>query len=255
MSFRAFVVEDEPPAEARLRRLLRAYPEIEVVGAAGSVAQAATQIALVQPELIFLDVQLPDGDGFELLRRLPTPIPVVFTTAHDRYALAAFAATSLDYLLKPVEAEALARAVGKVRRFLGGGARGELESQVAALLAALGGPSRSPLRRIAVSLGERTLLLDVADVTHFGAEDKYVFAHTRAGKSHIVDLTLDELEARLDPEAFLRVHRSTIVGLAHVREIQRWFGSKLRVLLADAAGTTVVASKGRAARIRQRLGL
>ncbi len=250
MSLRAAIVEDEELARRRLAKLLLRHPEVTLVGEAQSCPEALELVEAQRPDLLFLDIQLEGCTGFELLAQLPEPPLVIFTTSHDEYALQAFAAEGLDYLLKPVEAEDLERALRKLAR-LTRPPTGDLEKRLQRLLerAERGAAGAAP-QRIPVKLGERTLLIDLAQVTHFSAKDKYVFVHTLGGKEYIVEPSIGELEQRLDPRRFVRVHRATLVNVDHVREIQAWFGGKYRLLLGDKGSVEVLVSKGMAANLR-----
>ena len=251
MNYRTVVVDDEPLALKRLERLLQCFPGIVVVGRAASVAQAVATIEANKPDLLFLDIDLPDGDGFDVLRRLEEPPLVIFTTGHDQYALRAFEAASVDYVLKPVETEKLARALQKLRRFTSREDDHGLEERLRALMSQWrpSEPAQRYLERISVRLGERTLIVDLSEVMFFSAKDKYVFLHT-ASKEHIIEYTLAELERLLDPDRFVRVHRSTIVSVDKIREIQTWFGGKYRLALRDSPDSEIVVSKGMSANLR-----
>ena len=251
MNYRTVVVDDEPLALKRLERLLQSFPGIVVVGRAASVAEAVATIEANEPDLLFLDIDLPDGDGFDVLRRLEEPPLVIFTTGHDQYALRAFEAASVDYVLKPVETEKLARALQKLRRFTSREDDHGLEQRLRALMSQWkpSAPAQRYLERISVRLGERTLIVDLSDVMFFSAKDKYVFLHT-ASKEHIIEYTLAELERLLDPNRFVRVHRSTIVSVDKIREIQTWFGGKYRLALRDSPDSEIVVSKGMSANLR-----
>jgi two-component system, LytTR family, response regulator len=242
--FRTTLVDDEAPSRRRLRRLLQSHPEVLVVGEADSGGEAVRQIEDERPDLVLLDIQLPNYDGFEVLRRLTTTPLVIFTTGYDQYALRAFAAASIDYLLKPIEAETLARALAKLKRLTQAGQRDGLEQQLRELLKTWQGPTASPSygHRMAVQVGERALLIDLRDVTYFEAKDKYVFLHV-GGREYAVDHTVADLEQRLNPQKFVRVHRSIIVNIDHVKEVQKWFGGKRRLVLDDDKASEIVVSK------------
>lgn len=251
MSYRTVLVDDEPLALKRLRRLLEAHPEIEVVGEGGTVAEGVSRIGAVKADLAFLDIHLPDGTGFDVLRRLEDPPLVIFTTGYDQYALQAFEAAGIDYLLKPVEAEQLERSIGKLRRLARQADRLGLERRLQELLNQWSrDPSSHHVEKLTVRLGDRAILVDSSEMCYFEAKDKYVFLHTTAGKEHIVDQTLSELEQILDPKRFVRVHRSTIVNTDYIREIQTWFGGKYRLVLRDKDGSELVVSKGMATNLR-----
>jgi two-component system LytT family response regulator len=250
MSYRTILVDDEAPARRRLARLLAAHPEVNVVGEAGTGSEAVQAMRELHPDLAFLDIHLPHYDGFEVLRQVEQPPVVIFTTGHDEYALRAFEAASIDYLLKPVEPEKLARALAKLKR-LTQTAPGDLEARLREFLAGLGHAAAPDyLDKLAVRVGDRAFLIDMAQVTFFEAKDKYVFLHTGDGKEQIVDYAISDLEARLDPRKFVRVHRSTLVNIDHIREIQNWFNGKYRLLLDDRKATEVFVSKGMAPKLK-----
>lgn len=250
MTHRTVLVDDEPLALKRLGRLLQGFPGVSIVGEASSVAEAVAVIQETKPDLIFLDIQLPDGEGFDVLRQLEEAPLVVFTTGYDQYALRAFEEASVDYLLKPVETDKLARALQKLGRFGRAETGQRLEEQILAFMKHWRPETADPhMRKMTVRIGERSLLIDLSEVMFFEAKDKYVFLHT-ANKEYIIEETLAELEARLDPKRFVRVHRSTIVNLDQVQEIQNWFGGKYRLVLRDKAASEIVVSKGMAANLR-----
>lgn len=250
MSYRTILVDDEQPARRRLARLLAAHPEVLVVGEADTGADAVQVIRDLRPELAFLDIHLPHFDAFEVLRKVEEPPLVIFTTGHDQHALQAFEAASIDYLLKPVEPESLARAIAKLKR-LTQAAPGDLERRLHEFVAGFRSPvAPEYMNKMAVRVGDRAFLIDMAQVTHFEAKDKYVFLHTGEGKNHLVDGTLADLETRLDPRKFVRIHRSTLVNVDHIREIQNWFNGKYRLVLDDRKATEVLVSKGMAPKLK-----
>jgi len=243
---RAFVLDDEPLAVKRLCRMLRETGRVDIAGSATDPVEAVTVLRESPPDVLFLDIQMPGMTGFEILRELePQPL-VVFTTAYDQYALRAFEVNSVDYLLKPVEPAHLARALDKIER------RQTAPPDWKALVAALQRPEYP--ERIASRLGERIHILDLAKVTHFFAQDKLTFAATE-GKEYVVDHTVADLERKLDPKQFCRIHRSTLVNLAWVKEVDAWFGGKALVRLKDAKSTELQAARDRTGELRKRLGL
>ena len=202
---RAFLLDDEALAVKRLRRMLEETGQVEIAGTATDPVDALALVRAAQPEVLFLDIQMPGLTGFEFLERLSAlgaaePL-VVFTTAFNEYALRAFEVNSVDYLVKPVAAEQLARALRKVERVLGSGApREPLQALVAQLSAALQKKEPAYPVRISSKLGDKVELIELARVSHFYAEDKLTFA-AAGGRQHILDLTIAELEERLDPAA------------------------------------------------------
>jgi two-component system LytT family response regulator len=248
---RLLLVDDEPLARARTRRMLADIGGIEVVGEAGSAPEARSLVASLEPELILLDVQMPGEDGFALLASLDPRPAVIFLTAYDQFAVRAFEENAVDYLLKPFRRERLAEAIERARRDL---ARpGDLSKRLEELLRGMA-PGASPhLERIVVRVGARQLIVRVDDVLWFGAEDKLVFAAT-AMERHWINFTLDELERRLDPRRFLRVHRGAIVNLDWASALRPAFAGTYRLQLRDDARTEVPVSRVRARVLRERLG-
>ena len=249
---RVLIVDDEPLARERARRLLGEVGGNVVVGEAASVPEARQRIAADAPDVVLLDVQMPGEDGFALLEGLEPRPAVVFVTAFDHYAVRAFEEHAVDYLLKPFRAERLAEALARVRTEL---ERPEqLSQRLAALLGGLREPAASPhLDRLTVRTGTRQLILKTADVLWFGAEDKLVFAATK-DQRHYVNFTLDQLEQRLDPRTFARVHRGAIANLDHAVMLKPGFAGTWRLQLDDAARTEVPVSRARARQLKDRLG-
>jgi two-component system LytT family response regulator len=248
---RAFVVDDERLAVERLTRLLTATGRVVIAGSATDPEAALVSLEDRPVDVLFLDIQMPGLTGFELLARLERPVTVVFTTAYDRYALEAFAVNSIDYLLKPVEADRLDRALDKIERFAGQ-AQPDVRELARALAAQLA-PTRR-LERIASRVGERTTVLDVARVSHFTSKDKLTFAVVN-GREHVIDHTLTELEAQLDARRFARVHRATIVNIGFVQELFPAVDGGVLVRLKDDRKTEVSVARDRVRELKQRLGI
>jgi len=221
VSLTAFVVDDEPLAVQRLVRLLKKSGRIEVTGSATDPAEAIRQLSAAPVDVLFLDIHMPEIDGFALLEQLDRTPLVVFTTAHDEHALRAFQVLAIDYLLKPIDQEQLDRALDKLERVAGAPA-----PPLAELFAMVRAPRPPP--RIASRLGDRVTLLDLDEVSHFHASDRLTYA-VSGGKDHVVDETLAALERRLDPATFVRIHRSALVNLRFVSELR-----------GDGAGLVVV---------------
>ena len=244
---RVLIVDDEPPARARVRRHLAADPEFEVVGEAGSGTEAVEAVARLEPDVVFLDVQMPGLDGFGVVTALDAggTLPhVVFVTAHDEYAVRAFEVHAIDYLLKPFREQRFTQALERVKERLRG--RGDdVASRLRDLLAGIG--SRPDyLERILVRDGERSVLLDVTRIDWIEAERNHVRLHVGEA-SHLVRGTITALEGRLDPARFLRIHRSRIVNVERIREIHPWSHGDQLIVLRD--GTELIMSR----RYRDRL--
>jgi len=253
---RAYLVDDEPPALARLRRMLRATGRVEVAGASSDPVEALQHLPRVSPDLLFLDIHMPGLSGFELLAELPAQPMVIFTTAYDHYALEAFEANSVDYLLKPIEPQRLDRALQKAERLLGQGSPSlDVPALIAQITSALGSPGKPAwLTRVASRSGDRVQVVDLRHVTHVFAKDKLTFAAT-AERAFVVDRTIAELEGRLNPSRFVRIHRGVIVNLDHVLDLHAEFGGRMVVRLKDAARTPLIVSRDRVRTLKERLGL
>jgi two-component system LytT family response regulator len=249
---RAFVVDDEPLAVKRLIRLLNSTGRVDVTGSATDPHEALVALPDRPVDVLFLDIEMPGLTGFELLERLPSPPAVIFTTAYDQYALRAFDASSIDYLLKPIERVRLENALDRVER-LGAHRPPDLQKTLEDIAAALKAPRGRFPDRIASKVGDRTQLIELARVSHFYAEDKLTYAAT-APRPVLVDSTLGELEARLDPRRFLRIHRATLVNLAFVSELQSLFSSAV-VKLKDERGTELAVARDRVKVLKERLGI
>jgi DNA-binding LytR/AlgR family response regulator len=250
---RVVLVDDEPLARARARRMLAELGGAVVVGEAGDVDQAAELLAHVAADVILLDVQMPGGDGFSLLPRLTERPAVIFVTAFDHYAVRAFEENAVDYLLKPFRPERLAKALDRARAELAHPE--DLSKRLEALLSAVGPRAQagSHLERLTVRLGNKQLILKAEDVLWFGAEEKLVFAAVE-GDKHYVNFTLDDLEKRLDPAKFVRVHRGAIANLDRAAALRPGFAGTWRLQLNDTARTEVPVSRARARALKERLG-
>jgi two-component system, LytTR family, response regulator len=232
VSVRALVVDDEPLACRQLRRFLSALGDVEVVGECESGADAVQKIVALLPDVVFLDVQMPHLGGFDVLdvvgpERMP---PVVFVTAYEQYAIRALRAHAVDYLLKPVDPDEVSQALVRVRRQLGE-PREDLAARLAELLADRARGS-AYLQRLIVREGGRQLVVRASDVDWLEAADNSVRVHV--GQSvYVTRATLTGFAGQLDPRRFARIHRSTIVNVDRVREIQPWFNGEYVVFLAD----------------------
>lgn len=248
---RVLVVDDEPLARQRIRRLLQAEPDVEVIGEASTGREAVQCIAELQPDIVCLDVQMPELDGFGVLRELGDgPVPLVlFVTAYDEHALRAFDVHAVDYVLKPVDADRFRTAFQRARtqmnqssaanrlgellatvRRVSGGATTNGHANVAPPPAP-GAPS-SFSSRILVKHDGRMFFVKVGDIDWIEADRNYVRLHV-GKESHTIRERISHLEESLDPRLFARIHRSTIVNLNRVREMQQWFSGDYVVILED----------------------
>jgi two-component system LytT family response regulator len=248
-------MDDEPLAVKRLTRLLEATARVEICGASTDPVEALPLIEKLRPDVLFLDIQMPEMTGFELLSRIDQQPLVVFTTAWDQYALQAFEVNSVDYLLKPVEPEQLNRALKKAERIVGGNeARPDLQQLLAKWAAAAGNTQPEYLERIASRTGDRVELVELSRVTHFFASDKLTWAATPA-KNYAIDHTIQELERKLDPKRFVRVHRSALVNVQYIHELHTWFAGRMLIRLKDEKKTEIPVSRDRVHVVKERLGI
>jgi len=249
----ALIADDEPHLAAYLRELLKkAWPALDIVAVARNGVEAAERIAALDPDLAFLDIKMPGLTGLEVAQGIEGRTRVVFVTAYDEFAVAAFEQQALDYVLKPVQADRLARTVERLQRELAsshrlvtdgaagprkgdGGADVDNPRLAAVLRQLLAAPRTAQLRYVRASQGEVTHQIDVADVLFFHADDKYTCVRT-ASAEHLIRTTITELAAQLDPERFVQVHRSTIVNLDHLEGTRRDELSRLFVRMRGHSG-------------------
>jgi two-component system, LytTR family, response regulator len=229
---RAIIVDDESDARARLRRLLAAHADqVEIVGEAADGIAAVSTIESLSPDLGFLDIEMPGLNGFQLLDSLPRaswPL-IIFTTAYDQYAIRAFEVHALDYLLKPVTKDRLGECLQRLALLSAELSRSRLDRARR---------EQRPLERLLARSGARHMIVQVQDVIAFEADDKLVFARTVNGR-FMLNVTLKELEERLDSEGFCRVHRQTIVQLRHARELHALAGGHYLLRLSDGSDVEV----------------
>jgi DNA-binding LytR/AlgR family response regulator len=229
----ALIADDEAPlAQALQRQLAAAWPELAIVAVARNGLEAAREIEERSPDIAFLDIQMPGLTGLEVAQGIEgARTRVVFVTAFDEYAVQAFEQSALDYLLKPVKAERLARTVDKTKAALASSAAPDDDALAAALQRLLPQAVRAatPLRWIRASVGELTHQVDVREVLYFEADEKYTVVRTTAGAEHLIRTPIVELLAQLDGERFWQIHRSTLINLEHLAGTRRDEASRLFV--------------------------
>ncbi|RZJ77486.1 MAG: response regulator transcription factor [Flavobacterium sp.] len=247
MSWRTIIVEDEQLARQRLKRLLANYEEIEIIAEAENGMQGLELINKLHPDLIFLDIEMPVLNGFEMLAKLSLSQPkVVFTTAYDQYAIKAFDEGSIDYLLKPIELERLDKTINKLKQ------TNLAKPTIAIEDLMLQIRGKSVIKTLTIKLGDRILLIKIGNIIHIQAEEKYVFLHTLDGKKHLTDYTLSALETKL-PDDFLRIHRSDIINTNQITEIRRGFNGALIFVMSN--GTKITSSRSNSESLRTRFGI
>lgn len=251
---KAMIVDDEPPARRNLRALLKYDADIELIKECGNGKDAVSSIRALNPDLVFLDVQMPEMNGFEVLERLSgQPLPVIiFVTAYDQYALRAFEVCALDYLLKPFSDERFRKALTQAKQQIEQQDASELGKKLLTLIGARQPEAPRYLTRLMVKTTGRVIFLKVEEIDWIEAYDYYVRLHT-GGKAHLLRQTMNELEAALDPEQFTRIHRSTIVNLDRVRELQPHFNGESLLVLED--GTELKLTRSRRDALEKRLNL
>jgi two-component system LytT family response regulator len=255
---RTLIVDDEPLARRNLRALLKTDPDVEIIGEARSGPEALRMIKLHSPALIFLDIQMPEMNGFEVLEQLATEnLPaIVFVTAFDKYALKAFEVHALDYLLKPFDDARFEKALRQAKKQIEDHEITELSRRLLDLLDERGaGQAPVPraeryLTRLMIKNAGRVTFLKTEDVDWIEADNYYAKLHTEK-KAHLLRESLNDLAARLDPKQFARVHRSAIVNLDRVKELQTHFNGEQIVVLLD--GTELKLSRSRREELQNKL--
>jgi two-component system, LytTR family, response regulator len=240
----ALIVEDEPLARRRLRELIRDVPWVHCVGEAANGRTAIAALDELQPDLVFLDIQLPGCSGMDVLSRVRHAPAVIFTTAHDQFAVTAFELGAVDYLLKPFGRDRFGRALDRARPILERETGAETAERAREVL------TQGPIPRLFVREAGRIVPIRVASIERLQACDDYVLVHA-GGRTFRVNLPLSDLERRLDPQVFVRVHRSHLVNLDHVSSWAPYDGSRFQITLRS--GATLMASRQRS-RILRDLG-
>lgn len=254
---KVYLVDDEPLALKRLSRLLYETNRVDIIGQTTEPLKALQTIPKLELDAIFLDIQMPELSGFELLQKLENYPPVIFATAFDEYALRAFEVYSIDYLLKPIEAERLEKALVKLEKnFAEKSDRAtNLQKLLEDFAANIKVETKRPLDRIASRIGGKVQILDVMEVTHFFARDKLTIAQNANGKQFPIDYALNELETKLDNRTFLRVHRNSIVNINFIEEVQGWFSGRVLIRLKNAEKTKLVVARDRVKILKVFLGM
>jgi len=257
MKIAALIVDDEQPARDELAFLLKSLPDVEVVGQGKNGVEAVSLIRELNPQLVFLDVQMPGLDGFGVIKKLlekKTKLPsFVFATAYDHYAVQAFEVNAVDYLLKPIARARLEKAIAKVRRSLETAepAHEKLERLVQ-LVEERPAPQKS---RLLVKSGGRLVLVDSDEIIYASIEDGVITIVTRELEGQSNFRTVEELQSNLDPNTFWRVHRSYLININRIREVVPWFKSSYQLKMDDRKQTEVPVSRAQTKRLRELLNL
>lgn len=254
----ALIVDDEQPARDELAFLLKDLLDIEVVGQAKNGVEAVNLIRELNPQLVFLDVQIPGAGGFGVIKKLAekkTTLPhMIFVTAYDQYAVQAFEVNAIDYLLKPIARPRLERAVAKVRRMIetADSTRDRIDRLVDMLEK---GRQGSPMSKLIVKTAGRLHLVDADDVIYASIEDGVISIVTKDFEGQSNFRTVEELQANLDPQVFWRVHRSFLININRIKEVVPWFKSSFQLKMDDRKQTEIPVSRAQTRRLRETLNL
>ncbi|MCG2614780.1 LytTR family transcriptional regulator DNA-binding domain-containing protein [Terrimonas sp. NA20] len=250
--YKAILVDDEPAARRLMKNLLLEYHElVQVVGEAGTGEEAIQKIQSLQPDLIFLDIQMPDLTGFEVIERLSNKPNIIFTTAYEQYAMKAFETFSIDYLLKPIKEERLTQSMEKLKRF------GKLNATIDVLgLQEMIRQIQTPKQATALSIrtGDRIILLRFDQIVFLESQDKYVYIYTAEGQKHLTDQTLSALEEKL-PEQFFRIQKSFLINKDRIKEMHRHFNGRYLFVMDDKAGSRITSGRTYYEMIKTEFGL
>jgi two-component system LytT family response regulator len=236
---RVLIVDDEPLAHEKIVEMLRDDPEVEIIAGCMNGSEAVEAIEKHSPDLIFLDVQMPERDGFAVLEALePERMPlVIFVTAYDQYAVRAFEVHAVDYLLKPFDRERFDKAMQRARAQFRRRKSGEIDQRILTLLQEIKARPEY-VDRLVIKTGGRVFFLKTDEIEWIEAEGNYVRLHVNKA-SYLLRETISSLEARLDPRKFRRIHRSTIVNIDSIKELQPWFHGEYQVILQNGAELTL----------------
>jgi two-component system, LytTR family, response regulator len=258
MKISCLIVDDEPPAVDELNYILSGIEDVDVVATAFSAAKAVSAIRAKQPDLVFLDIKMPGGDGFEVIRACAAPFGppfFVFVTAYDQDAVKAFEACAVDYILKPFQAERIHESVTRVRRMLLAHHNNALYGRLERMMERLQ-PAAGTLVKVGVEEKGRILLLDAEAIVYCKAENKSVRVCTQDQCFDVWGLSsLDELEDKLGDQGFFRTHRSFLINLDRIKDLTSWFNGRCILTCTDAAATEVPVSRRRVKALKNKLGL
>lgn len=250
--YKAILIDDEPAARRLMKNLLQDYAGlVQVIAEAGTGQEAISQIEALQPDLIFLDIQMPDLTGFEVIERLNHKPNIIFTTAYEQYAIKAFETFSIDYLLKPIKEERLEQSMEKLRRF------GRLNTAIDIPgLQEIIRQIQTPRQATALSIrtGDRIILLRYEQIVYIEAQDKYVYIYTTDGQKHLTDQTLTALTEKL-PAQFFRIQKSFLINKDKIKEMHRHFNGRYLFVMDDKGSSRLTSGRTYYEDIRAEFGL
>jgi two-component system LytT family response regulator len=242
---KALIVDDERPARENLKRMLANNPRVELIGEARNGEEAVEKIENEKPDLVFLDIQMPDLNGFEVIELIQSCPLIIFTTAYDEYAIKAFEINALDYLLKPFSKERLIEAIDRAWKELS--EKSNFSAKIDTLLSTLV-KEKKYLQHLTVKKKGKILVIKVSEIDYIKAEEGLVYIYIKYNKYN-TNYTLDELENQLDPKSFFRCHRSSIINLERIKEIIPWFGGKYKIVLS--ADREIELTRSRVAKLKK----
>ncbi len=246
--YRTLIADDEQPARDRLKKLLAEHTDkIELIGEAKNGLECREMIDRLKPDLLFLDIQMPGLTGFEVLQQTNHSPVVIFCTAYDEFALQAFETNSIDYIVKPMKAERIHKTIEKLDSLKLHADKKELLRIIESYI------SQTPKKEITsipVRLGDRMLFVKIEDVSYFSAEEKYVTIHSKEGRNYLSDFPLKSLEDKLG-ESFIRIHRSLLVNVSRIREINKHFGSRFIVKMDDVNQSKLISGRSYSEQVKQ----
>jgi two-component system LytT family response regulator len=250
--FKAMVIDDEPVARRLMKSLLQDHKDvIEVIAEAGNGREAIEKIEELKPDVIFLDIQMPDLTGFEVIERLKTKPNIIFTTAYEQYAIKAFETFSIDYLLKPIKEERLEQSIAKLKQF------GRLSSSIdLAGLQEIIRQFQTPQKATALPIktGDRINLIRFENISYMESSDKYVFIYTIDGQKHLTDQSLTTLEEKLPPQ-FYRIQKSYIINKDRIKEMHKHFNGRFLFIMDDKAGVGLTSGRTYYDEIKAQFGI
>ena len=246
--YKTMIIDDEELARARLKEMVSGYPDVfQIIGEAENGEDGLEKTERHKPDLIFLDVQMPGLNGFEMLKKLSHVPIVVFTTAFEEYAIRAFEQNSIDYLLKPIEKERLEVTVERLKRLKNVDHSGDTEK----LLELIGQMKpRKAINAVPVKVGDKIFLVKLSDVVYFEAKENYVFIHTTEGKEHLIDFTLTELETKL-PSQFSRLHRAYIINTEKIKVIKKYFDGRFVIAMDDKVNSEIISGSSYTQKVKK----
>jgi len=247
--WKSLIIDDEQLARQRLARLLEPYDEIDVVGQAVNGQDGLEKIEKLLPDLVFLDIEMPVFNGFELLHQLKHQPKVIFTTAYDQYAIKAFEEDSIDYLLKPIETERLEKTLKKLQQ-----AQHQPIPSLSLEVLIKQMQFKKEVKTLTVKIGDKILLIKLDSIIYIEAEEKYVFLHTADGKKHLTDFTINSLEEKL-PDQFIRIHRSYIINTDQIKEIRKSFNGAFVFIMNNTENARLTSSRSNGEMLRERFGI